>query len=242
MQEFEGYEGIRLWEEQLADDVIFSLLLCLLVTFAIMFRSHLQSFVKMVKDAFLVKERLTLFDGFIGKNHFIFRDFMIFQAIALAAIAMIAIGKMYGWIDYTDWKVLLWEVALVFGVLFLFYQLKQFGYFLLGYVFADPEKYKLWKTNYHAIIGVWGISLYVPVLWLIFIKSHGMYPVALFLLLYALSRFVIIYKTIRIFHKKTTGFLYINLYLCAQEILPLVLMYEGLIYLCNFVEISALWR
>jgi hypothetical protein len=125
MQTFEGYEGIRLWEEQLADDVIFSLLLCLFVLFAIVFRTHIQSFMKMTKDAFQVKERQTLFDGFVGRNNFIFRNFMTVQAIALATIAIVAIGKIYDWIDYTNGPVLLWKIVIVFGGLFLFYQLKQ---------------------------------------------------------------------------------------------------------------------
>lgn len=46
---FEGYVGIRLWDGQLVDDVIFSLLLSLLIAFAIIFRSNFQHFVKMLK-------------------------------------------------------------------------------------------------------------------------------------------------------------------------------------------------
>ena len=243
MQTFDGYEGIRLWEDQLADDVIFSLLLCLFVFFAIVFRTHIRSFVKMTKDAFLVKERQTLFDGAVGGSNFIFRNFMTIQAIALTTMAFVAIGKIYDWIDYTNWLSFLWKINVLFGGVFLYYQVKQLGYYVLGYVFVDPEKYKLWKRSYNAIIGLWGISLYLPVLWLVFVKTYVMLPIVLFFLLYALSRFVIIYKTIRIFHKKSTGFLYINLYLCALEILPLVFVYEGIVYcLYNFVETSALWR
>lgn len=50
---FEGYVGIRLWDGQLVDDVIFSLLLSLLIAFAIIFRSNFQHFVKMLKDVVL---------------------------------------------------------------------------------------------------------------------------------------------------------------------------------------------
>uniref|UniRef100_UPI003FEF4BAF DUF4271 domain-containing protein n=1 Tax=Parabacteroides distasonis TaxID=823 RepID=UPI003FEF4BAF len=53
---------------------------------------------------------------------------------------------------------------------------------------------------------------------------------------------MIIYKTIRIFHRKNSSFLYISLYLCGQEILPLVFLYEGIIYLYNFIESSTLWH
>lgn len=242
MQTFEGYEGIRLWKEQLAEDVIFCLLFCLFLTFAIMYRAYIQSFLKMIKDAFLLKERQTLFDGVIGRNTFIFRNFMTFQTICLVTIAVVAMGKIFNLIDYTDWRVLLLKIVVVFVVAFLFYQVKQFSYFVLGYVFSDPEKYKLWKTNYNAIFGLWGIFMYIPVLWLVFLKTYVLYPIILFVLLYLFSRFAIIYKTIRIFHSKNFSFLYINLYLCGQEILPLVFLYEGIIYLYNIVETSALWR
>ena len=130
----------------------------------------------------------------------------------------------------------------VFCVLFLFYQFKQCCYYLLGSVFSDPDKYKLWKTSYNAIMGIWGVSLYVPVLWLVFVGTYVTIPIVMFCILYILCRFVIIYKTIRIFHKKSTGLLYISLYLCGQEILPLVFLYEGIIYLYNFIETSTLWH
>lgn len=130
----------------------------------------------------------------------------------------------------------------VFCVLFLFYQFKQCCYYLLGSVFSDPDKYKLWKTSYNAIMGIWGVSLYVPVLWLVFVGTYVTIPIVMFCILYILCRFVIIYKTIRIFHKKSTGLLYISLYLCGQEILPLVFLYEGMVYLYNFIETSTLWH
>ena len=89
---------------------------------------------------------------------------------------------------------------------------------------------------------MWGVSLYVPVLWLIFVEKYRLIPVILLFILYISCRLVIIYKTIRIFHKKNAGFLYISLYLCTQEILPLVLLYEGTVYLYNFIETNTLWH
>ena len=75
MNIFEGYVGIRLWDGQLVDDVIFSLLLFLFIVFSFVFRTNFQLFVKMLKDAFLVKERQNLFDDVIGKSIFFFRNF-----------------------------------------------------------------------------------------------------------------------------------------------------------------------
>ena len=47
MNIFEGYVGIRLWDGQLVDDVIFSLLLFLFIVFSFVFRTNFQLFVKM---------------------------------------------------------------------------------------------------------------------------------------------------------------------------------------------------
>ena len=132
--------------------------------------------------------------------------------------------------------------CIIFSVLFLFYQFKQLSYYLLGFVFSPPDKYKFWKKNYNAIMGSWGMLLYIPVVWLMFVGSKTLAPVILFCIFYFLCRFVIIYKTIRIFHKNNVGFLYISLYLCTQEILPLIFLYEGMIFLYNFIETSTLWH
>ena len=79
MDLFEGYVGIHLWDGQIADDIIFSLLFVLFVLFAIIFRTHYDLFIKMWQDAFLMKERTSLFDERIQKYGWVFRNFMMFQ-------------------------------------------------------------------------------------------------------------------------------------------------------------------
>ena len=135
MNIFEGYVGIRLWDGQLVDDVIFSLLLFLFIVFSFVFRTNFQLFVKMLKDAFLVKERQNLFDDVIGKSIFFFRNFMTFQVLFLSSIALIAVGRIYGFVNYAEWQAVLSAIGTVFCVLFLFYQFKQCCYYLLGSLF-----------------------------------------------------------------------------------------------------------
>ncbi|MDD2436804.1 MAG: DUF4271 domain-containing protein, partial [Massilibacteroides sp.] len=60
---FEGYVGIRLWDGQVLNDLLFSLLIGLLFLFALAFRLHYRSFLKMVKDVFYTKERQSLFEN-----------------------------------------------------------------------------------------------------------------------------------------------------------------------------------
>lgn len=239
---FEGYVGIRLWDGQLVDDVIFSLLLSLLVAFAIVFRANYQNFIKMLKDVVYLKERQNLFDDTVGKSETFFRHFMIFQMLFLCSIALFAIARVKGVVAHLDEKGVIVIIVSVFCLLLLFYQFKQFCNYLLGFIFAAPDKYRFWKKSYNATMAAWGILLYIPVVWLMFVGNKTLAPVILFCIFYFLCRFVIIYKTIRIFHKNSVGLLYISLYLCTQEILPLIFLYEGMIFLYNFIETSTLWH
>ncbi len=240
---FEGYVGIRLWDGQLVEDVIFSLLLVLIMMFAFVFRANQRLFIKMLKDTVAVKERQSLFEETVsGNNEFYFRAFMIFQMLFLCSIIFFSLGRIQGYITNLDEKVVLIANTAIFIVIFLFYQFKRLVYYLLGNIFVDRNQYKLWKTNYNAVMGVWGIILYIPALWFVFVNGYITIPAILFFILYFLCRFVIIYKSIRIFHSKSVGFLYLSLYLCGQEILPLVLLYKGIVYLYNFIETSTIWH
>ncbi len=241
MGTFEGYVGIRLWDGQLVDDVVFSLLFVLFMCFALVFRTNYRLFLKMMRDVVYVKERQNLFEVTRG-SEWLFRNFMTFQALFLCSVCLFAIAKAYGYFNHLLENTVLISIGLIMMVLMLFYWCKRCFYYLLGVVFTDAPKYKFWKTNYNTIIGAWGICLYIPALWLVFVGSSIQIPVLLFVFFYILCRFVIIYKTIRIFHRKNSSFLYISLYLCGQEILPLVFLYEGIIYLYNFIESSTLWH
>ena len=241
MGTFEGYVGIRMWNEQLVDDIVFSLLFILLVCFALVFRANFRLFQKMVRDVVYVKERHN-FSQITGENEPLFRNFMTFQALFLASVCIFKFSQAYGYFYFIMENIALVSIGLIMAILFLYYWYKRSFYYLLGIVFTDPLKYKFWKTNYNAIMGAWGVCLYLPTLLLVFVESKVEIPLFLFILFYVLNRFVIIYKTIRIFYKTNRGFIYLSLYLCAQEFLPLVFLYEGILYLYNFIESSTLWH
>jgi hypothetical protein len=144
--------------------------------------------------------------------------------------------------DYPDIDSNLAVIGLIFSILFVFYLLKQILYRMLGAIFATDEQHSAWRMGYTAATGFWGVLLYAPVLWLAFIETQPRIPAIMFVILYVLWRIIIIYKTICIFNIKGIAFLYIILYLCAQEILPLIFLYEGIIYLYNFIDGIAIWR
>ena len=172
-----------------------------------------------------------------------FRGFMIFQMLLLVSVALFNVARVYNRIDSSISELQQLLVLLgVFGIILVYYTLKQFLYFVVGRLFFEEQQYRLWKNGYNAVQIVFGVTLYIPVLWLVFVQKHLDIAFILLLFLFILSRLVIFYKVIRIFNNKGSNILYLILYLCTQEILPLILLYEGLIYQYNFIEKSTLWH
>ena len=103
MGTFEGYVGIRLWDGQLVDDVVFSLLFVLFMCFALVFRTNYRLFLKMMRDVVYVKERQNLFEVTRGSG-WLFRNFMTFQALFLCSVWVFQpFARKYGidiyWVD-----------------------------------------------------------------------------------------------------------------------------------------------
>ena len=238
---FEGYTGIRWGSEQLMYDFFLLIIIVLLSIFALIFRTCYPLVEKMIRGFISIKERQNLFDT-PTKENFFFTGFMGFQTLFLSAVflflAYCRITDSLYWIHFSDLILLI----VIFILLCLFYLLKRFLYFIYGRTMAGKDKFKIWTNNYNAAFFMWGILLYLPVLWLMFDQIHFTSILFLFVFTYILFRFYVIYIKIHIFYHKNTGLLYFCLYLCALEIVPLLFLYESLSYLQNVIETSVLWQ
>ena len=241
MDVFEGYTGIRWESEQLIHDVFLFIIIVLLAIFALVFRTFYPLFEKIIRGLFSIKERQNLFDTPTKENVF-FTGYMGFQTLFLCAIFFFFV---YCRITAYLWGRLLLDLILLtvfFTILILFYLLKRILYYIYGRTAVGRDKFRLWKNNYNAAFFMWGILLYLPVLWLMFDHIHFSGILILFVFTYILFRFYVIYIKFHIFYPKNTGLLYFSLYLCAQEIIPLLFLYESLSYLHNVIESNILWQ
>ena len=241
MDVFEGYAGIRCGSEQPIHDVSLLIIIVLLALFALVFRTCYPLVGKMISSFMLIKKRQNIFDTQTQENVF-FAGFMGFQTLFLCAVflflAHCRITESTDWVLLSDFALL----TVIFSILFLFYLLRHSLDFMYGRIMTGKDEYRLWKSNYNASFYFWGISLYFPVLWLMFDPMHFTGILILFVFTYILFRFYVIYIKIHIFYPKNTGLLYFSLYLCAQEIVPLLFLYESLSYLHNIIETSIRWQ
>ena len=199
-------------------------------------------FGKLVRDVIHAKERLSLFEEVSG-NESVFRNFMIFQSLFLCSLALFLFSRNLNLIgNYTGALPNIGVISAILFMLVAYYLFKQIMYATLGSIFIKTDRYRNWRVGYVASTALWGVLLYVPVLWVSFVGKYEKVAMILFAALFVGWRLLMIYKTIRIFNLKSIGALYILLYLCAQEILPLFFLYEGLKYLYNIIDELALWH
>ncbi|MBR5673599.1 MAG: DUF4271 domain-containing protein [Muribaculaceae bacterium] len=120
-------------------------------------------------------------------------------------------------------------VAAYTGVALVFYAAQWVAYKVLGYTFLDTVASKLWIDGFKASQAFLGLVL-LPVLFLLMLyPAHGKLLLWVAASLYLVGRLIFIIKGFRIFYSNLSSIIYFLLYLCAVEIVPLVLV-TGLTY------------
>ena len=112
---------------------------------------------------------------------------------------------------------------------------------LVGSVFFPKECVKYWNNSFFSLLSFSGLVLFIPTVSLFYIeKTHSffIYFILVYFILIALWTFFRIYT---IFFQQKSLLLHFILYLCAQEIAPLYLLYRGLAYVFATNQTGILW-
>ena len=117
-----------------------------------------------------------------------------------------------------------------------FYAIQWLIYKIMGYTFSDKEGTKLWLDGFKATQAFLGLVL-LPVLVLLMVyTSHGKMLLGVAALLYLVARVIFIFKGFRIFYSNLSSYLYFILYLCAVEIVPLVILTGVTIWISGILQ------
>ena len=121
------------------------------------------------------------------------------------------------------------HVAAYAGLALVFYAAQWVVYKVLGYTFLDTVASKLWIDGFKVSQAFLGLAL-LPVLFLLMLyPANGKLLLMVAMSLYLVGRLIFIVKGFRIFYGNLSSIIYFLLYLCAVEIVPLVLV-TGLTY------------
>ena len=239
--DFEGYTGMQLNDVTFSNDIMLLIVLILLLTFAFIFRLNIPLFGKMISNISSGEQRLSIFET-TKKDSFLFTSFMTFQTLLLCSIFIFTTTVEYKYILKPDTVTTFTATGILLIILFIFFLFKRALYALFGHIFIEKSANKMLFTNYQAIFCTWGIFLYFPVLWILLVGKYFFIAITFMIISYLLFRLILIYRFFYIFFNKNTGLLFFSLYLCGQEIVPLVFLYEGLIYMYNIIEKNNIWQ
>ena len=115
-------------------------------------------------------------------------------------------------------------IAIYCGIALAFYIIQWLVYKVLGYTFSDSLGTKLWIDGFKSSQAFLGLLLLPILILLMLYPASGKLLLAVAALLYLVARLIFIYKGFRIFYSNLTSILYFILYLCAVEIVPLVII------------------
>lgn len=117
-----------------------------------------------------------------------------------------------------------------------FYGVQWMVYKVLGYTFIDKEGTKLWLDGFKSSQSFLGLLLLPVLILLMVFTSYGKMLLIVAALLYLVTRLIFIYKGFRIFNSNLSSCLYFILYLCAIEIVPLVILIGVTNWICGIYQ------
>ena len=128
------------------------------------------------------------------------------------------------------------HIAAFSGMAVGFYLIQWLVYKVIGYTFSDQTGSKLWLDGFKSSQSLLGLLLLPVMVLLLLYPAHGKLLLAIAAALYFSARLIFIYKGFRIFYGNLSSILYFLLYLCAVEIVPLVIMTGVTYWICGILQ------
>ena len=217
-----GFEGIPLPYSPRTDDVIALVLLaCFFFSSFALARSK-KFLSQQAKDFMLHRERTSIFAASTAAD-VRYLLLLVFQTCILSGICIFNY--------FNDVQPTLMEKVsppLLLGIYILicllYLLLKWLFYSFLGWVFFDKNRTTIWLESYSTLLVYFDLNI-------LFLVSIG-----LFLIIFA--KILMFYKWIKLFFDKISSLFLLILYFCALEIMPYLLLYQGLRELNNILVIK----
>lgn len=128
------------------------------------------------------------------------------------------------------------HIAAFCGLSAAFYIAQLVVYQLIGYTFSDKAGTKLWIDGFKSSQALLGLLLLPVLVLLMLYTSNGKLLLGIAAALYLASRLIFVFKGLRIFFSNLSSLVYFILYLCAVEIVPLVIMTGVTIWICGILQ------
>jgi len=233
------HDGIKRFNSlEQVDGIFVSLLLCFMLLVHI-YRKGLSFFKENIQVAFSSRDNINMFsESTVGE--FWYNLLLVLQTVFLFSLVLFVyffetradlVPPDNAFITIVSFIVVF---MIIEGGKYLFYR-------YVGYLFNMQQSVNIWLRAYTIIVEMIGILSFIPVLLLVYFDYYHNILFVFFILLFILSRLIIIYRLGLFFLQKNVNPLYLIAYLCSVEIIPYILLYNGMIYLYENEIIKLSW-
>ena len=231
-----GFEGTPIPYSPRTDDVIsLTLLVCFFLSSIALARGK-RFLSQQVKDFVLHRERTSIFDSSTAAD-MRYLLVLILQTCVLAGITF------FNYFHDTCPALMTHVSPLLFlgiyvGFCLAYFLLKWLLYMFLGWTFFDENRTNLWLESYSTLIYYAGFALFPFVLFLVYFDLSLTNLIVIGSIILILAKILMFYKWIKLFFHQFSGLLLLIVYFCALEIVPCLLLYQGMIQMNNILLIK----
>ena len=231
-----GFEGTPISYSPRTDDAIaLTLLVCFFLSSIALARGK-KFLSQQVKDFVLHRERTSIFDSSTAAD-VRYLLVLVLQTCVLSGITFLNYfhDTCPALMDHVSSLLLL---GIYVGFCLAYFLLKWLLYMFLGWTFFDKNKTNIWLESYSALIYYVGFALFPFVLFLVYFDLSLTNLVIIGSIILIFTKIFMFYKWIKLFFHQFSGLFLLILYFCALEILPCLLLYQGMIQINNILLIK----
>ena len=231
-----GFEGTPISYSPRTDDAIaLTLLACFFLSSIALARGK-KFLSQQVKDFVLHRERTSIFDSSTAAD-VRYLLVLVLQTCVLSGITFLNYfhDTCPALMDHVSSLLLL---GIYVGFCLAYFLLKWLLYMFLGWTFFDKNKTNIWLESYSALIYYVGFALFPFVLFLVYFDLSPTNLVIIGSIILIFTKILMFYKWIKLFFHQFSGLFLLILYFCALEIVPCLLLYQGMIQMNNILLIK----
>ena len=231
-----GFEGTPISYSPRTDDAIaLTLLACFFLSSIALARGK-KFLSQQVKDFVLHRERTSIFDSSTAAD-VRYLLVLVLQTCVLSGITFLNYfhDTCPALMNRVSPLLLL---GIYVGFCLAYFLLKWLIYMFLGWTFFDKNKTNIWLESYSALIYYVGFALFPFVLFLVYFDLSLTNLVIIGSIILIFTKILMFYKWIKLFFHQFSGLFLLILYFCALEIVPCLLLYQGMIRMNNILLIK----
>ena len=231
-----GFEGTPISYSPRTDDAIARTLLACFFLSSIALARGKKFLSQQVKDFVLHRERTSIFDSSTAAD-VRYLLVLVLQTCVLSGITFLNYfhDTCPALMDHVSSLLLL---GIYVGFCLAYFLLKWLLYMFLGWTFFDKNKTNIWLESYSALIYYVGFALFPFVLFLVYFDLSLTNLVIIGSIILIFTKILMFYKWIKLFFHQFSGLFLLILYFCALEIVPCLLLYQGMIQMNNILLIK----